>query len=81
MRIGTVKKSLAVQEEGVRRVKGAIKCYNLGVLPIGNPDLKDYLVQGYIINEKGLARTKRKLKLLKMGLVCPVGRSRENTRD
>ncbi|WP_118194766.1 RhuM family protein [Albibacterium indicum] len=80
----TVKKSLTVQTEGTRQVKRAIEHYNLDVIiSVGyrvksqqgtqfrqwaTQRLKDYLVQGYVINEKRLAQKQQEVQTLKDGI-------------
>jgi len=83
-RESTVKESLTVQKEGKRTVKRKIELYNLDVIiSVGyrvkskqgtqfriwaNTILKDYLVQGYAINEKRLAQKEQEIKMLKDGI-------------
>lgn len=80
----TVKESLTVRREGTRNVKRPIKYYNLDVIiSVGyrvksvrgtqfrqwaNQVLKNYLIQGYAINEKRLAQKEQEVKLLKDGI-------------
>jgi hypothetical protein len=77
----TVKESLTVQAEGKRKVKRTIEYYNLDVIiSVGyrvksksgtqfriwaNKILKDYLLQGYAINEKKLLHKTEQLENLK----------------
>lgn len=80
----TVKEYLTVQLEGGRTVKRRIEQYNLDVIiSIGyrvksqrgtqfrqwaTQRLKDYLVQGYTINEKRLAQKQQEVQMLKDGV-------------
>ncbi len=80
----TVKDSLTVRTEGKRQVKRKIQFYNLDVIiSVGyrvksqrgtqfrqwaTQRLKDYLVQGYAINEKRLAQKKQEVEYLKTGI-------------
>lgn len=73
-----------VQIEGTRQVKREIKYYNLdAIISVGyrvksqrgtqfrqwaTQRLKDYLVQGYAINEKRLAEKQMQLQTLKTGI-------------
>ncbi|QSE99359.1 virulence RhuM family protein [Fulvivirga lutea] len=73
-----------VQKEGSRNVKRTIKHYNLdAIISVGyrvnskrgtqfriwaTQRLKDYLVQGYAINQKRLEQTQQEVKLLKSGI-------------
>jgi hypothetical protein len=83
-RDSTVKESLTVQEEGRRKVKRKIKYFNLDVIiSVGyrvksnqgtlfriwaTQKLKDYLIQGYAINEKRLAQKHQEIQTLKDGI-------------
>src|SRR5690606_1017757 len=83
-REATVKDSLTVQLEGGRKVKRRIEYYNLDVIiSVGyrvksvrgtqfrqwaTQRLKDYLVEGYIINEKRLAQKQKEVQTLKDGI-------------
>lgn len=83
-RKATVKESLTVQTEGKREVKRKLDYYNLDVIiSVGyrvksirgtqfrqwaTQRLKDYLVQGYTINEKRLAEKQQQVEYLKTGL-------------
>jgi len=83
-RKATVKESLTVQKEGKRTVKRKIDYYNLDVIiSVGyrvksiegtqfrqwaTQRLKDYLVQGYAINEKRLAQKNQEVQVLKSGI-------------
>jgi len=80
----TVKESLTVRTEGKRQVKRKIQFYNLDVIiSVGyrvksqqgtqfrqwaTQRLKDYLVQGYAINEKRLAQKQLEVEYLKTGI-------------
>jgi len=80
----TVKESLTVRTEGKRQVKRKIQFYNLDVIiSVGyrvksqrgtqfrqwaTQRLKDYLVQGYAINEKRLAQKQQEVEYLKTGI-------------
>jgi len=80
----TVKESLTVQMEGKRKVKRKIEYYNLDVIiSVGyrvksqrgtqfrqwaTQRLKDYLVQGYAINEKRLEQKNQEVQHLKTGI-------------
>ncbi|MGO3163937.1 MAG: RhuM family protein [Sphingobacteriaceae bacterium] len=80
----TIKDSLIVRMEGQREVKRNQKFYNLDVIiSIGyrikshvatqfrqwaTQRLKDYLVQGYVINEKRLAQKQQEVQTLKDGI-------------
>ncbi|MEZ4772709.1 MAG: virulence protein RhuM/Fic/DOC family protein [Bacteroidia bacterium] len=80
----TVKESLTVQAEGKRQVKRKLEYYNLDVIiSVGyrvksvrgtqfrqwaTQRLKDYLVQGYAINEKRLAEKQQQVEYLKTGI-------------
>ncbi len=82
--ISTVKESLTVRAEGVRQVQRKIQYYNLDVIiSVGyrvkslrgtqfrqwaTQRLKDYLVQGYAINEKRLAQKQQEVEYLKTGI-------------
>lgn len=81
----TTEESSVLQEEGRRQVKRKIKLYNLdAIISVGyrvnskrgtqfrqwaTRRLKDYLVQGYAINEKRLAQQQQEIKYLKTGIV------------
>lgn len=81
----TTEESSVLQEEGRRQVKRKIKLYNLdAIISVGYRvnskrgtqfrqwaarRLKDYLVQGYAINEKRLAQQQQEIKYLKTGIV------------
>ncbi len=83
-RAATVKEYLTVQKEGKREVKRKIEYYNLDVIiSVGyrvkslrgtqfrqwaTQRLKDYLVQGYAINEKRLAQKQQEVEYLKTGI-------------
>lgn len=80
----TVKQSLTVQREGGREVRRKIDYYNLDVIisvgyRVKSPQgtqfrqwatqrLRDYLVQGYAINEKRLAQKQQEVQTLKDGI-------------
>ncbi|MBL7888479.1 MAG: virulence protein RhuM/Fic/DOC family protein [Bacteroidia bacterium] len=80
----TVKESLTVQKEGKRSVQRKVEYYNLDVIiSVGyrvkskqgtqfrqwaTQRLKDYLVKGYVINEKRLKETENKLQELKQAI-------------
>lgn len=80
----TVKESLTVQQEGQRKVTRKINFYNLDVIiSVGyrvkshqgtqfriwaTKRLKDYLVQGYAINENRLAQKQQEVQTLKDGI-------------
>lgn len=82
--VSTVKESLTVRAEGVRQVQRKIQYYNLDVIiSVGyrvkslrgtqfrqwaTQRLKDYLVQGYTINEKRLAQKQQEVEYLKTGI-------------
>ncbi|GAB5554200.1 MAG: RhuM family protein [Saprospiraceae bacterium] len=83
-RVATVKKSLTVRKEGHRTVRRTIEFYNLDVIiSVGyrvkskegtqfriwaTQRLRDYLIEGYAINEKRLAQKERTIKVLKDGI-------------
>lgn len=83
-RTATVAKNATVQIEGNRTVEREIEFYNLDViLSVGyrvnskqgtqfrqwaTQRLKDYLVQGYVINEKRLAQKQQEVQTLKDGI-------------
>lgn len=83
-RIATVAKNATVQIEGKRKVEREIEFYNLDVIiSVGyrvnskqgtqfrqwaTQRLKDYLVQGYVINEKRLAQKQQEVQTLKDGI-------------
>ena len=89
----TCAKIAQVQKEGGREVKRNIMVYNLdAILSVGyrvnskkgtafriwaNQILKDYLVQGYAINEKRLQQKQQEVEILKTGLRI-VSRAIEN---
>ena len=89
----TVKESLTVQKEGNRQVKRKLEYYNLDVIiSVGyrvksvrgtqfrqwaTQKLKEYLVQGYIINKKRLEEREFELKYLKSGISI-INRTIEN---
>ncbi len=93
-RKSTVKESLTVRTEGKRQVKRIIQHFNLDVIiSVGyrvksqrgtqfrqwaTARLKDYLVQGYAINEKRLQQKQQEVEFLKTGLRI-VSRALENT--
>lgn len=80
----TVKKYLTVQTEGKRKVSRNIEYYNLDVIiSVGyrvksirgtqfrqwaTQRLKDYLVQGYALNEKRLAEKQMQVEVLQTGI-------------
>ncbi len=80
----TVKESLTVQVEGKRQVKRKLEYYNLDVIiSVGyrvksvrgtqfrqwaTQRLKEYLVQGYAINEKRLSEKQQQVEYLKTGI-------------
>lgn len=80
----TVAKFATVQKEGTRTVEREVEYYNLDVIiSVGyrvkskrgtqfrqwaTQRLKDYLVQGYAINEKRLAEKKQQVEYLKTGI-------------
>jgi prophage maintenance system killer protein len=92
----TVAKFATVQKEGTREVERVIEFYNLDVIisvgyrvksPQGvkfrqwaNRILKDYLVQGYAINQKRLEQKQQEVEFLKTGLRI-VSRAIENAAD
>ncbi len=83
-RTATVAKNATVQVEGTRKVEREIEFYNLDVIiSVGyrvnskqgtqfrqwaTQRLKDYLVQGYAINEKRLAQKQQQVQTLKDGI-------------
>lgn len=83
-RNSTVKKSLTVQNEGKRQVKRDLELYNLDVIiSVGyrvkskrgvqfrqwaTTRLRDYLVQGYAINQKRIEERNLELQRLKTGI-------------
>ncbi len=83
-RDSTVKESLTVQTEGKRQVTRILELYNLDVIiSVGyrvksrrgtqfrqwaTSQLKDYLIQGYAINQKRLSECNLELKHLKSGI-------------
>ncbi len=92
----TVAKNATVQIESGRSVKRDIDYYNLdAIISVGyrvnskqgtqfrkwaNQILKDYLVQGYAINEKRLQQKQQEVEFLKTGLRI-VSRALENAGD
>jgi prophage maintenance system killer protein len=80
-RVGTVKESLTVQNEGKRAVKRRIEQYSLDVIiSVGyrvkskrgtqfriwaNKVLKEYLTKGYVLNEKHLQKKSQQFDALK----------------
>lgn len=82
--ISTTEDFSVVQEEGKRKVNRIIKFYNLdAIISVGyrvnskrgiqfrqwaTQRLKDYLVQGYAINEKRLAQKQQEVQTLKDGI-------------
>lgn len=80
----TVKETLTVQTEGKRQVKRNIEYYNLDVIiSVGyrvksnrgtqfrqwaSQRLKEYLIKGYVINEKRLAEKQQEIQYLKTGI-------------
>jgi len=80
----TVKESLTVQREGKRTIERKIKQYNLDVIiSVGyrvksqhgtrfrqwaTQRLKDFLIQGYAINEKRLSQKQQEVQTLKDGI-------------
>lgn len=84
VRDATVKESLTVRKEGKRTVKRKIELYNLDVIiSVGyrvksqqgtrfriwaNGVLKQYLVEGYAINENRLAQKEQEIRMLKDGI-------------
>jgi prophage maintenance system killer protein len=80
----TVKESLTVQKEGKRTVKRMLEYYNLDVIiSVGyrikslrgtqfrqwaTQRLKDYIVQGYVVNQKRLAEREMEIQQLKSGI-------------
>jgi prophage maintenance system killer protein len=92
----TIKDFLIVQIEGKRQVKRKQKCYNLdAIISVGyrikstvatrfrqwaTQRLKDYLVQGYAINEKRLAQKQQEVEYLKTGIRI-VSRAIEEAAD
>ncbi|MFN0188418.1 MAG: RhuM family protein [Bacteroidia bacterium] len=83
-KISTVKEFLTVQTEGKRQVKRDIAHYNLDlIISVGyrvkskvgtqfrqwaTARLKDYLVQGYVINERRLLEKQQHVEYLKTGI-------------
>jgi hypothetical protein len=83
-RLAAVKEYLTVRQEGGRLVKRKIKFYNLDVIiSVGyrvkskrctqfriwaNKVVKDYLVQGYAINQKRLKQKEQEIKFLRSGI-------------
>lgn len=92
----TCAKIAQVQKEGAREVKRYINVYNLdAILSVGyrvnskkgtafriwaNQILKDYLIQGYAINQKRLQQKQQEVEFLKTGLRI-VRRALENAGD
>ncbi|PZX57026.1 virulence RhuM family protein [Algoriphagus ratkowskyi] len=80
----TTEESSVVQQEGKRNVKRNVKFYNLdAIISVGyrvnskqgtqfriwaTKRLKDYLIQGYAINENRLAQKQQEVKTLKDGI-------------
>jgi hypothetical protein len=80
----TVKEYLTVQQEGNRKIRRKIEYYNLDIIiSVGyrvkskrgtqfrqwaTLRLKDYLVQGYAINEKRLEQKQQEVEYLKTGI-------------
>lgn len=93
----TIKDFLIVQTEGKRQVKRQQKCYNLdAIISIGyriksnvatkfrqwaTQRLKDYLVNGYAINEKRLAQKQQEVEYLKTGIRIVSRAIEEATND
>ncbi len=83
-RNATVKESLTVRPEGKRQIKRKLQYYNLDVvISVGyrvksqrgtqfrqwaTQRLKDFLVQGYAINEKRLAQKQQEVEYLRTGI-------------
>ncbi|WP_157429233.1 RhuM family protein [Aequorivita sublithincola] len=96
-RDATVKESLTVRKEGERNVKRKIEHYNLDVIiSVGyrvksqrgtqfriwaNSILKQYLTEGYAINEKRLAQKEQELHILKNGIQILSRAIEEKTTD
>ena len=92
----TVAKIATVQNEGIRKVERKIECYNLDVIiSVGyrvkskqgtqfrqwaTQRLRDYLVQGYAINEKRLEQKQQEVEYLKAGIRI-VSRAIEEATD
>jgi hypothetical protein len=82
-----------VQTEGTRQVERKLSAYNLDVIiSVGNrvkskvgiefrkwatSKLKEYLLQGYAINQKRLQQTNQKIKILRSGIRI-LGRANED---
>ena len=82
--LSTTEKSSVVQKEGRRRVRRSVRLYNLdAVLSVGyrvnskrgtqfriwaNNVLKEYLVQGYALNQKRLSERESELETLKTSI-------------
>jgi len=80
----TTEKSSVVQTEGKRQIRRNVKFYNLdAIISVGyrvnskrgtqfriwaTQRLKEYLVQGYAINEKRLAQKQLEVQMLKDGI-------------
>jgi prophage maintenance system killer protein len=80
----TVKEYLTVQQEGTRKIRRKIEYYNLDIIiSVGyrvkskrgtqfrqwaTQRLRDYLVQGYAINEKRLEQKQQEVEYLKTGI-------------
>jgi prophage maintenance system killer protein len=80
----TTEDSSVVQQEGGRKVRRKVKFYNLdAIISVGyrvnskrgiqfrqwaTRQLKDYLIQGYVINEKRLAQKQQEIRTLKDGI-------------
>ena len=83
-RMSTVAKNATVQMEGQRKVEREVEFYNLDlILSVGyrvnskqgpqfriwaTKRLKDYLIQGYTINENRLAQKQQEVQTLKDGI-------------
>jgi prophage maintenance system killer protein len=94
--IVTTEESSVVQKEGKRQVRRKIRFYNLdAIISVGyrvnskrgvqfrqwaTQRLKDYLVQGYAINEKRLAQKQQEVEYLKTGIRI-LGRAIEDAED
>lgn len=92
----TTEESSVVQTEGKRQVRRKIKFYNLdAIISVGyrvnskrgvqfrqwaTQQLKDYLVQGYAINEKRLAQKQQEVEYLKTGIQI-LGRAIEEASE
>lgn len=94
--LATTEESSVVQQEGKRQVRRNIKFYNLdAIISVGyrvnskrgvefrqwaTQRLKDYLVQGYAINERRLAQKQQEVEYLKAGIRI-VSRAIEEASD